>query len=144
MALLRLQHFARPDRHLLIRIRRIMPVVASVQCANQLRKDSPHELFLSQHVPLFQLLDVAAQVAVAAVLHVQMDVGRALDVLSGVVLDDVGMAEVLEDLQFCCQLVALPVGHAVVADLFAAEDGIVFASADLVDDAERALAWVGQ
>jgi len=115
--------------------------MAAIQRPHQLRKDTPHELLLGQHISLSQLLDIPAQVAVAAVLHVKVDIVGGLDVLARVVLHDVGVAQGLEDVELGGELGFLAVGHSGVGDFFAAEDGIVGLAANFADDAEGALAW---
>jgi len=138
---LTLQHLSLPHHSLLPRPRRILPIMTPIQRSHQLREDTPHEVLFGQHIPLPQLLDIPAQVAVAAVLHVEVDVVGGLDVLARVVLHDVGVAQGLEDVELGGELGFLAVGHAGVGDFFAAEDGIVGLAADFADDAEGALAW---
>lgn len=119
----------------------IFTIVAPIQGTHQLREDRPHEILLRPLPALRQLLHQPAQVAVAAVLHVQVQVRGGLNVLARLVLHDVGVDELLEDGNFGVELGALFVRHAVVGDFFAAEDFVGGFVTDFADDAEGALTW---
>lgn len=70
----------------------VLAVVAAVQGADDLAEDAPHKLLVADLVLVLQLADDAAQVAVAAVLHVQVQVLAGLDVVALKVGHDVGVA----------------------------------------------------
>ena len=65
-----------------------------------------------------------------------MQVMAGLEMLAVVVLDDVGMSEGFQDLQFGGKLVLFFIRHARVGNFFAAEDLVVGLSAHLADDAK--------
>lgn len=109
-----------PDLSLISHARRIFPVVASEQSTYQLCKDLPDKLLFGVAIPIFQLLDVSAEVAIPTVLHVEVEVMARLEMFAVAVLDDVWMTEGFEDAQFGVQLVLFLVGHAAVGDFFAA------------------------
>lgn len=115
--------------------------MAAVQGADDLAEDAPDELLLAHLVLVLQVADDASQVAVAAVLHVQMQVLARLDVVALEVGDDVGVAQLLEDGQLGLQLLALLLRHLAVADLLAAQDVAIGLALDLADDAKRAMSY---
>jgi hypothetical protein len=53
---------------------RVLAKVAAVKGADDLTEDAPHELLLTHLVLVFQVADDAPQVAIPAVLHVQVQV----------------------------------------------------------------------
>jgi hypothetical protein len=101
---------------------RVFAKVAAVQGADDLAEDAPHKLLLAHLVLVLQVADDAAQVAVPAVLHVQVQILRDLDVVALEVGDDVRVAELLEDGELGLELFALLLRHLLVADFLAAED----------------------
>lgn len=88
--------------------------MASVERANKLRKYRPHEVLLCVLVALRQLLNQSTEIAIPTVFHVEVQVGRRFDVLATLVLDDVGVDQLLEDGDLGMELKALLLGHAVV------------------------------
>lgn len=118
---------------------RVLAVVAAVEGADDLAEDAPDELLLAHEVLVLQVADGAAQISVAAVLHVQVQVLARFDVVALEVGDDVGMAQFLEDGQLGLQLLALLLRHLAVADLLAAEDVAIRLALDFSDDAKRAM-----
>jgi high-affinity nickel permease len=114
--------------------------VAAVQRRDELAEDAPHKALLRVHAAVGQVLDDAAQVAVAAVLHVEVQVLALLEVFAVVVGYNVGMPQVRQDLELGVQLLALLLRHAQVADLLAAHDEAVRLAPHLADDAKGAMA----
>jgi len=102
--------------------RRVFAVVAAVQGADDLAEDAPHKLLLAHLVLVLEVADDTAEVAVAAVFHVQVKVLGCLDVVALKVGDNVGVSQLFQDGQFGLQLFALFLGHFEVADLFPAEN----------------------
>jgi hypothetical protein len=76
---------------------RVLAVMATVQCADQLRKNAPDELFFGVLILLLQPFDHLAQIAVAAILHVEMQVLRGSEMVPLVVLHDVWVTKLAED-----------------------------------------------
>lgn len=73
----------------------VLAVVTPIERADELRKDRPDEILLGILVVLGQFLDQSPQISIPTILHVQMQVRTCLDVFSTLVLDDVGMNELL-------------------------------------------------
>ena len=76
-------------------LRRVFAIVAAVQSAHDLAEDAPHELLLADLVLALQVADDPAQIAIAAIFHVQMQILRGLDVVALEVGHDVGVPELL-------------------------------------------------
>ena len=110
--------------------------MASVESIHDLAEDGPDELLVGELVLVLEVLDDAAEVAVAAVLHVQVQVLRGLQVLALVVADDVWVYELLEDGQLGLQLFLLLLRHLGVGDLFATQDVAVVPALHLTDDSK--------
>jgi len=89
----------------------ILAVVAAVQSADNLTEDGPDEFLLGQLVFALEVLNDAAKIAIAAVLHVEVEVLRGLEVLPFVVADNVWMDELLQDGQLGLQLLFFLCGH---------------------------------
>lgn len=100
----------------------VFTVVAAVQGADDLAEDAPDELLLAHLVLVLEVADDTSEVAVAAVLHVEVKVLRCLDVVALEVGDDVGVAEFLEDGQLGLELLAFLLRHLEIADFLAAQD----------------------
>ena len=100
----------------------VFAVVAAVQGADDLAEDAPDELLLAHLVLVLEVADDTSEVAVAAVLHVEVKVLRCLDVVALEVGDDVGVAEFLEDGQLGLELLAFLLRHLEIADFLAAQD----------------------
>lgn len=100
----------------------VFTVVAAVQGADDLAEDAPDELLLAHLVLVLEVADDTSEVAVAAVLHVEVKVLRCLDVVALEVGDDVGVAEFLEDRQLGLELLAFLLRHLEIADFLAAQD----------------------
>jgi hypothetical protein len=73
--------------------RRILTVMATVQRTHQLCEDCPNELLIRIHLPGLQAFDVTSKIAVATILHIQMQIILAFQVVSAVVLHDVGVSQ---------------------------------------------------
>lgn len=71
----------------------IFAVVAAVQSADQLCEDGPNKLLVGVFIASLQILNHHSQVSIAAVLHVEVQVMRGLQVLLLVVGDNIRMAE---------------------------------------------------
>ena len=145
MSIVLLAHQARrlrlyPRLALHARRRRVLTIVTPIQRAHDLRKDAPHEVLIGVFTILRQLLDVPTQVAIATVLHIQMQIVGGLEVLARDKLDDVGVFEGGEVPQFLVELLALFRGHAAVGYLFATVDLAGRLEAHFADYAEGALA----
>lgn len=117
----------------------VFAIVASIQCANQLGEDSPHEVLLSKPVPILQLSDVPSQISITAILHVQMQVMTRLQVLTMAILHDIGMAQTLQNPKLGVQLLLLPIRHACVGYLFAAQHLAISLASYLSDDTKGSL-----
>lgn len=102
-------------------LRRILSIMTAIQRSDKLCKHTPHELFIGALIPQLQLFDHLAQIAIAAVLHIQMQILSRFVVFSLKVSDDVWMPKLLENGKFGLELFALFRGHLGVADLFSAE-----------------------
>ena len=100
----------------------VFTVVAAVQGADDLAEDAPHKFLLAHEVFVLQVADDASQVAIAAVLHVQVQVLARLDVVALEVGDDVGVPQLLEDGQLGLELLAFLLRHLEIADFLAAQD----------------------
>lgn len=122
------------------RLLRILAGMTPVQGADQLRENRPHKVLLRILIGLVQLLHQAAQVPVAAIFHVQMEVGGCLDVFSALVLHDVGVDKLLKDGDLGVQLLPLFVRHPVVGNFFPTHDLASGFVAHFANDAEGALA----
>lgn len=83
----------RETEHIRADLWRVNTIVTPVQGHGQLAEDAPDEAFLSSLALEREVLDHAAEIAVAAVLHVEVEVLADLEVLAVVVGDDVGMSE---------------------------------------------------
>lgn len=143
------RHLGRPGNgalceaeHIAPNIRRIDTVVATEQGQNQLAEYAPNEALLRPLTLEGEVLDHPTEVAVAAVLHVQVQILGDLQVFTVVVGDDVGVTEGREDLELGVELFALFLGHAQVGDFLAAHDEAVRLSAHLADDTKGAMACV--
>lgn len=132
----------REAEHIAPNIRRIDTVVTAEQGQDQLAEYAPHEALLCPLTLEGEVLDHPTEVAVAAVLHIQVQVLGDLQVLTVIVGDDVGVAEGREDLELGVELFALLLRHAQVGDFLAAHDKAVRLSAHLADDTEGAMACV--
>lgn len=110
--------------------------MATVQGRDELRKNAPNKGFLCVLVSLGQVSNHTAQVTVATVLHVQVQVLRGFEVLAVIVSNNVDMAQRRKNLKFRVQLFSLFLGHLEVADFFAAEHHAVSLAADLADHAK--------
>jgi hypothetical protein len=102
--------------------RRILAMMTSVQGADNLAEDAPDKLFIRVFAVVLELLDDAPEVAIAAVLHVQVEVLRRLEVLALVVPDDIRVDQLLQYGEFGLELFAFLGRHLGIADLFATED----------------------
>jgi hypothetical protein len=98
----------------------ILAIVTAVQSTHDLAEDAPDKLLFTHLVLVLQVTDDAPQVAVSAVLHVEVKVLGCLDVVAFEVGDNVWVSEFLEDGKLGLQLFALLLGHFEVADLFSA------------------------
>lgn len=76
-------------------LRRILSIVATVEGSAQLRENAPDELLVGELALSLEALDDLAEIAIAAVFHVDVKVVRRLKVHAVDVLDDVGMAQLL-------------------------------------------------
>lgn len=102
--------------------RRIFTVVAAVQGTDNLAEDAPDKLLLAHLVLVLQVANDSSQVAVSAVLHVEVKVLGCLDMVAFEIGDNVWVSEFLQDGKLSLQLFALLLGHFEVADLFAAQN----------------------
>lgn len=85
-----------------------------IQGHDQLAEDAPDKAFLGSLTLHCEVLDDTTEVAVAAVLHVQVQVLADLEVFTVVVGDDVGMAEGRQNLELGVELLALLLRHSEV------------------------------
>lgn len=134
----------RQAEHVCAHVRLVNAIMAAVQRHDQLAKYAPHETLLSSLALVLQVLYDSTEIAVAAILHVKMQVLAEFEMLAVVVGDDVGVSEVREDLELGMQLLALLLGHAEVRDFLAAHDEAVGLAAHLADDAEGAMAFCAE
>ena len=79
---------------------RVFSIMAAVQCADDLAKDAPDKLFLADLVLVLKVANDAPEVAIATVLHVQVQVLRYLDMVALEVRNDVGVSKLLENGEF--------------------------------------------
>ncbi len=114
--------------------------MTAVQRRDQLRKDAPDKRLLGILVLGSQVSDHSAQVAIATVLHVQVEVLGRFEMLAVIVADDVGVSQGRKDLELCMQLFTLFLGHLEIADLLATKDHAVVLPAHFSDDAKGAMA----
>lgn len=103
-------------------IRRVLAVMTSVKCCDQLGEDTPDELLLCILVLGLEPLDDLAEIPAAAVLHVQVKILSRFEMISFEVLHDVRVLQFLEDGQFGLQLFPFFGRHLRVTDLFPTED----------------------
>lgn len=122
------------------RLGRINTVVTPVQRHDELAENTPYEALLCSLPLVLQVLNHSSEVAVPAVLHVQVKVLAGFEVLAVVVGDDIGVAQVREDLELGMELLALLLGHAKVRNLLAAHDEAVGLSAHFSNYPEGAMA----
>ena len=94
--------------------------MTSIQSGDQLCEDAPNIFLLGKLIPGNERLYDLAQVSTIAVLHVDMEFLRRLEVFPVVVTDNVWMAKGIEDTEFRLELFPLFMRHTNVADLFAA------------------------
>ena len=130
----------REAEHVGAHLGRIDTIVTAVQSQDELAEDAPDEALGSSLTLVLQVLDHTAEVAVAAILHVQVEILADLEMLAVVVGDNVWVPEMRKDLEFGVKLLALLLGHAQVRNLFAAHNEAVILAAHLADDAKRAMA----
>lgn len=93
---------------------RVDAVVTPIQGHDQLAEDAPDKAFLGPLTLHCEVLDDTAEVAVAAVLHVQVQVLADLEVFTVVVGNDVGVAEGRQNLELGVELLALLLRHSEV------------------------------
>lgn len=67
--------------------------MASVQSQRQLAKDAPDKALLRMLSRALEVVNHLPQVSVAAILHIQVQILAALEMLSMVVSDDVGVSK---------------------------------------------------
>lgn len=101
---------------------RVLAIVTAIQGRHELCKDGPHQFLVGVRVLILMRLDHDAQISVAAVFHVQMQVVRLLVMFLLVVVHNVGMVELAQDVELGLELLPLLLGHLRVAYLLAAED----------------------
>ena len=75
-------------------LRRVDTIVTAEQSHGQLAEDTPDECLLSMLVLVAEVADDPAEVTVSTILHIKMQVLALLKMLSVVVGNDIGMAEV--------------------------------------------------
>lgn len=114
--------------------------MTSVQGHDELTEDAPNKALLRSLSFVLQVLDHSSEVAISAVLHVQVKILAGFEVLTMVVGDDVGVAQVREDLKLGMKLLAFLLGHSKVGDFLAAHDEAVGLAANFSNDAEGAMA----
>ena len=90
-----------------------------VQSGDKLCEDAPDIFLLSKLIPGDERLNHLAQVAPIAVLHVNVEFLRRLEVFPVIVADNVWMTQGMEDGEFGLELFTLFVRHTNVADFFA-------------------------
>lgn len=129
----------RQAQHLSSHLGRVDTVMASIQGQDELAEYAPDEALGRTLVLVLEILDNTAKVTITAVLHIQMQILAHLEMFSVVVCDDVGMAQVRQDLELGVELLALFLGHAEVGDLLAAHDEAIRSPAHLADDTEGAM-----
>lgn len=121
---------------------RIDAIVTAVESGDKLREDAPDEGLLCPLALQRQILDHPAEIAIAAILHVKVQILTRLEVLAVEVFDDVLVSEVGEDLELGVQLFTLLGRHLGVADLLAADDETIALAPDLSDDSKGAMACI--
>lgn len=119
----------------------INAIVATIQGGHKLRKDAPDESLLCVLVLGLKISNNTAQIAIATVFHVDVQVLTGFEMFAAVVSDNVGVAKGRKNGELCVQLLALLLGHFEVADLFAAEDHAIVLSADFANNPKGAMAW---